>query len=113
MTPLKLAKKYMACVFKAVDFDELRSILADDLQFDGPFFNFDTADDYVDSLRSAPPQGFEYEEIRCYEDDSSANLVYLFSKPGISTAMSQTFWTNHGKITRILLIFDTGVFPLA
>ena len=41
---------------------------------------------------------------------SSACLIYQFSKPGVSTSMPQTFDTKDGKISSILLIFDTGAF---
>ena len=100
----------MDCVFKTGDWEELRNILSDDLQFSGPFFNFDSADDYVNSLRKNPPENFEYEIIKSFADNSSACLVYQFSKPGVSTPMTQTFETYHGKICSILLVFDTGAF---
>ncbi|MEQ9216723.1 MAG: nuclear transport factor 2 family protein [Cyclobacteriaceae bacterium] len=85
MTPLELAKKYMQCVFKTGNLEELREILSDDLQFSGPFFNFDSADAYINSLREDPPKDFKYEIIKSYSDDSSVCLVYQFSKPGITT----------------------------
>ena len=110
MTPLELAEKYMDCVFKTGNLEELRNILSDDLQFRGPFFHFDSADDYVNSLRNDPPENFEYEILKSYTDNSSACLVYQFSKPGVSTPMTQTFEAIDGKISSILLIFDTGVF---
>ena len=110
MTPLELAEKYMHCVFKTGDFDELKTILSDDLQFSGPFFKFNSADQYVNSLRNDSPEDFEYDIIKSYTDNSSACLVYKFSKPGISTCMAQTFETMDGKISRIQLIFDTGAF---
>jgi len=110
MAPLELAEKYMDCVFKTGNLEELRIILSDDLQFRGPFFNFDSADTYVDSLRNDPPVDFEFEIIKSYADDSSVCLVYRFSKPGVSTSMTQTFETIDGKIDSILLIFDTGAF---
>jgi len=110
MKPLALAEKYMDCVFNTGDLEELRNILSDDLQFSGPFFNFDSADDYVTSLQNDPPEGFEHEIIKSYADSSSACLVYRFSKPGVSTIMNQTFETVDGKISGILLVFDTGAF---
>ncbi len=112
MTPRRLAEKYMDFVFKTGDLEALRDILSDNLSFSGPFYRFDSADDYVDSLRNDPPEDFEYEIIRGYEDSDSACLIYQFSKPGISTLMTQIFWTNDEKISRILLIFDTGAFRL-
>lgn len=112
MTPLELAKKYMDCVFKTGDLEELRSILSDELQFKGPFFNYNTADDYVNSLRNDPPKNFDYKILNSYADNSSACLIYRFSKPGVSTTMSQTFEALDGKISSILLIFDTRAFHL-
>lgn len=100
----------MDCVFKTGDLEELRSILSDDLKFRGPFLNFDTADDYVNSLRNDPPEDFEYEIIKSYTDYLSVCLVYQFSKPGVSTKMTQTFESLGGKINRILLIFDSSAF---
>jgi hypothetical protein len=110
MTPIDLAEKYMDCVFKTGNLEELRKILSDDLQFRGPFFNFNSADTYVDSLKNDPPVDFKYEIIKSYANDSSACLIYQFSKPGVSTSMTQIFETVDGKINSILLIFDTGAF---
>jgi len=110
MTPTELAEKYMDCVFKTGNLEALRNILSDDLQFRGPFFNFDSADTYVNSLRNDPPVDFEYKIIKRYADNSSACLVYQFSKPDVSTSMAQTFETVDGKISSITLIFDTGAF---
>ncbi len=110
MTPLELAEKYMQCVFKTGNLEELRSVLTDDLQFRGPFFNFDSANAYIKSLRDDPPKDFEYKIIKRYSDDSSACLIYQFSKPNITTPMAQTFEVVNGKIKSILLIFDTRPF---
>ena len=110
MTPLELAQKYMDYIFKSGDFEGLERLLADDLQFRGPLYNFDTANDYVNSLRADPPLGFDYEIIRTYVDNSSACLVYKFSKPGVTTTMVQTFETDNKKIKSILLVFDTSAF---
>jgi hypothetical protein len=36
--------------------EALRKIFSDDLKFSGPFYNFDSADDYVNALRNNPPE---------------------------------------------------------
>lgn len=100
----------MDCVFKTGNLEELRNILSDDLQFRGPYVNFNSADDYMNSLRKDPPENFEYEMIKNFTDKTSACLIYQFSKPTISTTMIQTFETTQGKICRILLVFDTSAF---
>ena len=111
MKALELAQRYMKIVFEGSDPAELASLFCEDLVFRGPLFSFDTAGDYIESLKSAPPEGFSYEIIRSFESESAACVVYQFSKPGISTPMAQLFETRDGRISRIVLIFDSGVFP--
>ena len=72
MNPLELAEKYMDCVFKTGDLEALRKIFSDDLKFSGPFYNFDSADDYVNALRNNPPENFKYKIIKSYFDNHSA-----------------------------------------
>ncbi len=110
MTPLDLALKYMDLVFKTGKLDLLRNILAEDLQFTGPFFSFKKAIDYINSLKEDPPKDFKYEMIKTFSDDTFACLVYWFSKPGIRTIMTQVFEIKNEKITKILLVFDKEVF---
>ncbi|MEQ9297137.1 MAG: hypothetical protein RIF33_01170 [Cyclobacteriaceae bacterium] len=110
MRPLELAQKYMDIVFSTGEFDKLRHILANNLKFKGPLYSFDTAKDYINSMKADPPKKFKYRILKSYEDSSSACLVYNFSKPGVSTIMTQTFDMEDNKINYIHLIFDTGVF---
>lgn len=113
MRPLELAQKYMEIFFSGDNVEELSKLLANDFSFRGPFYDFDTAEDYIKALQSDPPKGFAYKIISSFENDSSACLVYQFVKPGVCEPMAQMFETSHGKITKILLIFDTGAFTLA
>lgn len=109
MSPIELALKYME-IFYSGKVDELSGLLADDLTFIGPLYEFNTAEAYIQSLKSSPPEGMEYKLIRLYESGVSACLVYQFTKPGISVPMAQMFEVKGGKISRIILIFDTGPF---
>lgn len=90
--------------------DLLNALLSTDCQFKGPLYEFNSAAEYIDSLKADPPVDFAYELIEAFEDDQSACLVYLFKKSGISTPMTQVFEVVEGKISRILLIFDTAGF---
>ncbi|KAA3613991.1 MAG: nuclear transport factor 2 family protein [Calditrichaeota bacterium] len=109
-TPLELAQKYMDIVFTSTDFDQLREILAPKMVFQGPLYNFVTAEDYIESLFKNPPEKFNYSMIKSYMDATSACLIYRFAKPGISTVMVQYFEVENGKISRIMLTFDTANF---
>ncbi len=110
MNPTKLALQYMDTVFYEKDLDKLRPLLADSFVFEGPFYTFNTAEAYINSLKTDPPAEFKYEILRSWEDEHGACLIYRFAKPGISTLMSQWFEVKAGKITKTLLIFDSGVF---
>lgn len=110
MEPLQLALKYMEIFFSGENIEELSQLLTNDFSFSGPFYKFDSAEDYIESLQSDPPEGFEYEIIRSFESKSSACLFYQFTKRGVSTPMAQMFEVSNGKISKVLLIFDTAAF---
>lgn len=110
MKPLELALKYMDIFFSGSEPEEMRSILHTDLQFHGPLFRFDNANDYINSLLDDPPKECVYRILQTYERDSSACLIYEFSKPGIATLMAQTFEIERERIKKIILIFDRSIF---
>jgi hypothetical protein len=110
MKPLELALQYMHLVFLKGDFDALWNILGLDLKFRGPMYQFDSAEDYIKSMQENPPDRIEFELLQSFENESSACLVYQFSKSGVSTLMTQTFKTKDQKINEILLVFDRKDF---
>jgi hypothetical protein len=108
--PLKLAMTYMEILFSGKNLERLRPILADDFLFCGPFYQFDSADAYIKSLQSDPPKKFEYKITGSFGGDSSVCLFFQFKKPGVSIPMAQMFEVKEGKISEILLVFDTDAF---
>lgn len=110
MSSLELAHKYMEIFYSGRDPEELRDIFSVDLTFKGPFFEFDTAESYIDSLKADPPEGMHYRIISAYESGTSACLIYEFSKSGVCIPMAQMFEVADDRISSILLIFDTGAF---
>jgi len=110
MTNLEIALKYMNIFYSGGNLDELKEILSDTFTFEGPLFQFDSAGDYIRSLKSDPPVECEYRLIRVFESTGSVNLIYDYIKGEIRTPMSQLFEFEDGKIVRILLIFDTSSF---
>ncbi len=107
---MELALKYMEIFFSGENIEELEHLFAEDLTFRGPLYEFNSAEDYIDSLKSDPLREFAYEIISSFENSSSARLVYRFTKPGVSTLMAQLFEVNDDKISKIVLVFDTSVF---
>ena len=110
MKPLQLALKYMEVFFGGQDMEALRPLFAKDLKFKGPLYSSNSAEEYIDALKSDPPRGLDYRILGLNEQVSSARLVYLFSKPGIRIPMDQSFEVDDGKITEMLLNFDAGIF---
>lgn len=108
MTPLELARRYMDIVFSGRDFERLRPLLADDFTFEGPLYQYGSADEYIAALTADPPQGFAYETIRAYEDGPSACLLYTFAKPGFTTNMAQWWEVEGGRVRRTVLVFDAS-----
>ena len=110
MKPLDLALRYMEIIYSEEGPQALKEILAEDVRFEGPFFEFDTADDYIAAMEKYPPKDFQYDLVHSYEDQNSACLIYHFTKPGVKTPMMQFFEVDNQRITRILLIFDSAPF---
>ncbi len=110
MKALELALRYLDLFLSWRDLDRLRPLLSDDLIFEGPFHQSDSAVAYIQTLQADPPNDCTYTITRTFEDDSGACIVYQFSKPGVSVPMAQLFETRAGKITKIRLIFDGRAF---
>lgn len=89
---------------------QLYGILADDLRFQGPFFHFSSARAYIGRLKADPPVGCACELLHAFQDGEKVNLIYRFRKGDVNTLMSQLFECGHGRIRRILLIFDGNAF---
>ena len=107
MKPLELAMKYMDIFYTIGDMKLLKNILTDDFKFIGPYYQFDTSMDYINSLLEDPPINLSYKVVKTYEDDFSACIIYEFLKPGISVLMAQLFEIEGNKIKGIKLIFDS------
>jgi hypothetical protein len=110
MKPIDLALRYMEIFFSGKDLERLKDILAEDLSFTGPLYTFNSAKDYINSLKEDPPCGMKYEIIKSFEDESGANLIYNFHKENISTTMTQLFEVKDDKISKINLVFDIKAF---
>ena len=110
MTPLELAFRYMEIFFSGKDLARLLDILHEGCQFQGPFYQFSSATEYIISLEADPPVDCSYKIIHSFEQSNVVNLIYEFSKPGVSTTMSQLFEMHDNKIISIVLIFDSAAF---
>lgn len=108
--PIDLAVSYMNSFFGQAPLEEMNSLLADDMHFEGPFHKSSTAKEYFDTLKENPPEDVNYVLEKTYHDEHSVCLIYVFSKPGVETRMVQTFEITDEKISEIKLVFDTSAF---
>jgi SnoaL-like protein len=105
MRPLEIAETYLAR-FCAGDVDGLAELITEDFEFIGPFVQSDGAGPYLEALRADPPVGCSAEILHAFEDGDRVNLIYRFSRAGVSATMSQLFEIRGEAVSRSLLIFD-------
>ena len=98
--------KYMETFFRTSDFHSLFDIFSNDLKFNGPLYQFDCAEDYINSLIESPPVDCDFEIVDEYVNKNSVCLIYNFVKGNKQTLMAQTFLIEAGLIKSIMLIFN-------
>lgn len=108
-----IAKKYLECFFGKLPLEGMEELLADELQFTGPFHQYNSAQDYFQALINDPPVDVSYKILYEFEKLDTVCIVYEFSKAAVKTNMAQIFEIRDGKIYKIILIFDTTAFGSA
>jgi hypothetical protein len=93
--------------WKGGDFDTVRSILADDVSFIGPFAELDNADDCVDGLRKLSEIVTDIVVHKRLADESDA-LTWFDLHTSVAPPVPTANWSHAeaGKITRIRVAFD-------
>lgn len=110
MNKIEVVEKYFDILSSDADLEQLRSIFSSNMQFKGPLFQFETAEDYIESLVSEPPIGFRFNIIDMFEKENKVVAIYDFSKGDLHTPMAQFFEFDGELISKILLIFDSSEF---
>jgi len=90
---------------------EVRDLLTDDFTFRDPLMSADSADEYVEQLRSLGDEIEMYAEVReiVGEGDVVAALID-FQGPGGTMQYAQWFTMRDGKIARLEVIYDPRPF---
>ena len=92
--------------FCAGEINDLVPLLAAELQFTGPFYQFGSADAYLDSLRNGPPEQCGYRLISVTEGADSVSIYYDYEKSDRTITIAQLFKFSNQKVQEILLVFD-------
>ena len=100
-----VAIEFVKC-FCAGDVGALAPLLTPDLKLKGPFYQFGSADAYLDSLRNDPLEKCGYRVISVTEDADSVSIYYDYEKSDRTITIAQLFKFSNQKIQEILLVFD-------
>jgi ketosteroid isomerase-like protein len=93
------------------DFERARSLLHDDVSFEGPFDRFSDADSYIAALRqlSGIVTGAEKQKVFTGGDDVC--VIYdLKTAPVPSTRTCEWYRVRDGKIAAVSTVFDARAF---
>ncbi len=92
--------------FCAGDVDALAPLLTEDLRFSGPFYQFSSAGEYLDVLKSGPLEPSGYRLISVTDSGDSVSVYYDYEQRDATITIAQLFTFRDQKISEILLVFD-------
>ncbi len=92
------------------DIESLNTLLTEDFQLKGPFYQFNSRHAYLSHLAQDPPQESDFKILKIFEEGNEVGLFYEFSKPQCSTVIAQLYKFRGHQIAEILLIFDSRAF---
>ena len=99
-----MAIEFVKC-FCAGDVSALAPLLTPDLKLKGPFFEFDSAEAYLDSLKY-DLEKCGYRVLSITESKGSVSIYYDYEKSDLIITIAQLFKFKGHKISEILLVFD-------
>lgn len=97
-----LAKSFVECFFNA-DLEGIDSLLSTQFNLKGPLFEFDSKQDYIDSLNGNLEVDPEAEILLVIGNENEATAFYKYK----GNLIGQLFRCNEGKIQETVLVFDT------
>jgi hypothetical protein len=92
--------------FCSGDIDGVASLLAEDLQFTGPFHQFDSRAAYLESLSRDPPEKCNHRVLSLTENEDGVAVFYDYVKSETALTIAQLFRFRGQKISEILIVFD-------
>lgn len=107
MTRRDAVLRFLKC-FCDADVDGLEPLLAEDLQFSGPFYHFGSRFAYIQSLRDDPPEKCGHKVLSLAESGDDVCVFYDYEKGGQTITVAQLCRFKGEKIGEILLVFDGG-----
>jgi hypothetical protein len=111
-TAADVVEKYSSALADR-DFATARSLLADDLRFEGPLDTFDRADDYMNAISAlyGMVKGVEH-QATIAEGDAVA-VFYLLDTPVAKAPVAEWYTVRDGKVVQLRAYFDARPFAAA
>jgi ketosteroid isomerase-like protein len=93
------------------DFDTARSLLCDDVSFQGPLERFDNADAFITSLKGLFQIVEGAEEQKVFVDGDDVCVIYdLVTVPAGTSPTVDWYHLRDGKISAVRVFFDARPF---
>jgi ketosteroid isomerase-like protein len=94
------------------DFDTARSLLHDDLSFDGPLDKFDNAAAYIAALTGLAQIVRSTEEQKVFVDGNDVCVIYnlVTNTPAGAALTAEWYHIRDAKISAVRVIFDARPF---
>ena len=105
MTKREVVLDFLKC-FCDADINGLKPLLAEDLQFSGPFHHFGSRFAYLQSLKDDPPEKCRYRLLSLTESGDDVCVFYDYEKSGNTMTVAQLCKFKDQTIGEIVLVFD-------
>lgn len=109
MTRAEIAKEFVDR-FCSGNLEGLGELLQEDLHFQGPLFQFDSRNDYLECLHNDPPKSSDYKILSITENSDDVSIFYEYGKEEGYLTIAQLFRFKGNRISEILLVFDSRGF---
>jgi hypothetical protein len=89
----------------------LEPLLAPNFNFQGPLFEFESREEYLEALAQDPPEAGPCRILSLTESQDQASVFYEIQRMEGTILVAQLFRFASGKICESLLVFDTSNLP--
>jgi ketosteroid isomerase-like protein len=109
-TTAQVAETFFAA-WTSKDFDRARSLLHDDLSFQGPIDTFRDADSYLHAIQDLGQIITGIHRHKVFVDGDDVCVIYdLKTAPVPSSPVAEWYHVRNGKIASIRVVFDARPF---
>jgi ketosteroid isomerase-like protein len=111
MSARDIVERYHAA-WQAHDYDSVRTLLHDDLDFRGPFDTFDNADAFIEAIRALAPIVKDVEMRKTFSDGDDVCLLFdmVTNTPAGTQPIAEWHHVRGGKIASLRAYFDARPF---